>query len=139
MRRKIYNLAENERELIKLKLKRILKSHGEIEFAFLYGSFLERMPFRDLDIGIYVQNMDKNSVTNYAIGLAAELSAELKIPVDIRAINFAPLTFIFHVLRGQLLFSINDDLLAKIMEETMQKYLDLKPILYRTTKEAFAS
>lgn len=139
MRKRIYQLPEEEREIIKLKLKKILENHEEIEFAFLYGSFLEKLPFHDLDLGIYVQNFDRNSVTTYALTLAEELSADLKIPVDVRVINYAPLTFIFNVLRGELLLNRNDDLLSQIMEQTMQRYLDLKPVLYKATKEAFTS
>jgi len=139
MRKKIYHLTEEAREIMKLKLKRILENHREIEFAYLYGSFMENLPFHDLDLGVYVQNVDKNSSITYALNLAGELSTDLKIPVDVRVINFAPLTFIFNVLRGELLLNRNDDLLAKIMEQTIKKYLDLKPVLYKATKEALGS
>ena len=139
MRKKIYHLTEEAREIMKLKLKRILENHREIEFAYLYGSFMENLPFHDLDLGVYVQNVDKNSSITYALNLAGELSTDLKIPVDVQVINFAPLTFIFNVLRGELVLNRNDDLLAKIMEQTIKKYLDLKPVLYKATKEAFGS
>jgi len=139
MRKKIYHLTEEAREIMKLKLKRILENHREIEFAYLYGSFMENLPFHDLDLGVYVPNIDKNSGITYALNLAGELSTDLKIPVDVRVINFAPLTFIFNVLRGELLLNRNDDLLAKIMEQTIKKYLDLKPVLYKATKEALGS
>lgn len=139
MRKRIYYLLEEERERIKHNLKKILENYKEIEFAFLYGSFLEKLPFHDLDLGVYVKNIEEFSAIDYALNLAAELAANLKIAVDVRVINFAPLTFIFNVLRGELLLNRNDDLLSKIMEETMQRYLDLKPVLYKATKEAFAS
>jgi len=139
MKKKIYHLSAEERNKIKLNLKKFLENHKEIEFAFLYGSFLEGLPFHDLDLGIYIQNMDKNSGTTYALTLAGELSANLKIPVDVRAINFAQVNFVYNVLRGELLLNRNDDLLSKIMEKTIQKYLDLKPVLCKATKEAFGS
>ncbi|MGB9700896.1 MAG: nucleotidyltransferase domain-containing protein [Thermodesulfobacteriota bacterium] len=139
MIKKLYHLPEEKRERIKHKLKNILENHKEIEFAFLYGSFLEKLPFHDLDLGIYVQNIVKSSATTYALALIGELSRDLKIPVDVQVINFAPLTFIFNVLRGELIINRNDDLLSNIMEQTIKKYLDLKPVLYKATKEAFSS
>ena len=139
MKKKIYHLSAAERNKIKLNLKKFLENHKEIEFAYLYGSFMENLPFHDLDLGVYVQNIDKNSSITYALNLAGELSTDLKIPVDVQVINFAPLTFIFNIFRGELVLNRNDDLLAKIMEQTIKKYLDLKPVLYKATKEAFGS
>jgi hypothetical protein len=61
------------------------------------------------------------------------------MPVDVRALDEAPLAFRFHALRGRLLLSRDDERLAQTIEETTRSYLDIEPILRVATREAFAS
>lgn len=41
-------------------IKNLLKKDERIVFAYLYGSFITDENFRDIDIGVYVYNADKN-------------------------------------------------------------------------------
>jgi predicted nucleotidyltransferase len=139
MGRRAYYLNQEERRDLGNKLKRILEERKEIEFAYLYGSFIEDLPFHDVDVGIYVAGIRDSEATFYALDLAQSLSSKLAAPVDVRILNFAPVSFRYHVFRGELIWERNEELRSRIMERTMQKYFDLSPILYRSMKEAFAN
>jgi predicted nucleotidyltransferase len=57
--------------------------------------------------------------------------------VDSRVLNFAPASFLYHVIRGKLIFEREEEVSANFTERTIQRYLDLKPLVYRGIKEAF--
>ena len=59
--------------------------------------------------------------------------------MDVRIVNEVPISFLYHVLRGMLLFSRDDVRLAEVIEDTTRRYLDIAPLLRHSTKEAFAS
>jgi hypothetical protein len=59
--------------------------------------------------------------------------------VDLRALNQAPLGFRFHVFQGELLFSRDETVRGPLVEETLWRYLDLKPLRWHALKEAMTS
>ncbi len=131
----VLNLRQRE-ELIK-RLKNGLRDREEIAFAYLYGSFAEDTPFHDIDVGIYLSGIRQEESTSYGIALSQILGNEVKLPVDVRVLNFAPVSFIYQVIRGILIFDRNEELRAQVVEDTVKKYLDLKPIIHQGIKEAF--
>jgi predicted nucleotidyltransferase len=139
MKEKIYNLDREERRKTRKKLEGILKKQEEIEFAYLYGSFIEHLPFHDVDVAVYIGRIQKRETTSCSLDLAQQLSDKLSLPVDVRILNFAPVSFRYHVFRGELISERNEELRSRLMEETIQKYLDLKPILDRSMKEALVA
>ena len=50
----------------------------------------------------------------------------------------APVSFRFHVLREELILSRDEHLLGDLIENTVRRYLDIAPLLRRSTKETFA-
>ncbi len=81
----------------------------------------------------------EDSETAYGLALAQRLSEAIHLPVDIRVLNHAPVSFLFHVLQGHVLFCRDDDLLADVMERTVARYLDIAPLLRQATREAFGA
>ena len=72
--------------------------------------------------------------------LAVRLDQEIGFPIDVRVLNDAPVTFLFHVFReGRLLLSRNDECLADLMERTVREYLDAAPLLRQATIEAYGA
>jgi hypothetical protein len=90
-----------------------------------------------VDIGVYLRCAPAGGSLARGLELADRLSDRVRLPVDVRILNDAPLTFLYHVLRGQLLVNREEDLLAGVMERTIRDYLDIAPVLRRATKEAF--
>jgi len=129
--------SKEEKDSLVVKLRSLLEGQAVVQFAYLYGSFLDDIPCHDIDVGIYVQGIKEQGMTFYGLELAERFSRAASSPVDVRVLNGAPLSFLFHVLKGKLLSEQNPDLHAIVFERTVSRYLDMKPLLLRATKEAF--
>ena len=132
----LHRADETERVRIVEVVTDVLKQEPAVSFAFLYGSFVEARAFHDVDVGVYLRAGVSGS--DVASALAVRLSDRAGVPVDVRVINDAPISFLYHVLRGQLVLSRDDALLGEVMERTAGRYLDIEPLLRRSAKEAFA-
>jgi predicted nucleotidyltransferase len=139
MKQKIYRLTDEEKQWMLKRLAGSLERRDDVLFAYAYGSFAEDIPFHDIDVGVYVSNIDQASALEYAVELMGELEGKVRVPIDVRILNFAPVLFLYHVVRGLLIFERDADLRADITERTVRKYLDIKPFIRRGIKEAFAA
>ena len=116
-----------------------LEAEPDLEFAWLHGSFLGGGGFHDVDVGVHL-NAASDVRSRRAVDLGLRLDSETGLPVDVRVLNDAPVTFLFHVFReGRLLLSRNDERLADLMERTVREYLDMEPLLRRATIEAYGA
>jgi predicted nucleotidyltransferase len=118
-------------------LSRCLAGRPEIRFALLYGSAAEEVPFRDLDIGVYV---DRASVPphedwTYAFALADEMSSVVPYPVDVCVINDAPLPFRYNVSKGIALVVNDSEAFFTFLERTWDEFLDFRPVAMRYLEE----
>ena len=118
-------------------LSRELAMRAEVSFALVYGSFLSSHDgFRDIDIGVW---LDPGADRFADVTLSADLSRLVRVPVDVRVANSAPVAFLFHMLRGRILTVRDERLLADVMERTARQYHDQAPLVRRATREAFAA
>ncbi len=131
-----YQLSPEEHSRIRDQIAAELAHYPDVVFAYLYGSFAGSDAFHDVDIAVYLPG--EKATEDVAADLSQHLSAKVKLPVDVRVLNAAPVSFRFHVLRGECLLSRDDDLRADIVEDTVRRYLDIAPLLRHATKEAFA-
>jgi len=93
---KIYAVSRKDKDKIQRMIVDILKERKEITFAYLHGSFVKD-GFRDIDIAIYLNEaMDKKNILKYELFLERVLEDELSLPVDVRVLNNAPLSFRFN-------------------------------------------
>ena len=136
---RLHRMNREERHRIQQGLAAELASDRRVVFAYLYGSFVESEPFHDIDVGVYLENVQADRLTAAALDLAQRLSDSARIPVDVRVLNVAPVSFLYHVLRGQFVFCRDDAVLAEVMERTVSRYLDIAPLVRRGTQEAFAA
>lgn len=139
MKQKIRRTTLEEKQNILDQIREIVERIDNVQFAYAYGSFAEDMLFHDIDVGVYMSNIDKRPASQYALDLAGELGKTVNFPVDVRILNFAPVSFLYHVVRGIIIFERNEDLRAEIVERTVKRYLDIKPIIKKGIKEAFAA
>ena len=137
MKRKAYQLGREGKEKLIERLRDFLRSRDEVVFAYVFGSFLEEETFHDIDIGIYLSEIPQEESTQYGLALSQTLSSNLRIPVDVRVLNFAPVSFLYHVIRGKLIVERDEEVSTTLVEQTIQRYLDLKPLVCRGMKEAF--
>jgi len=139
---KHFIISNEEKQKILITLKKGLSLQKKIVFAFIYGSFvddIDTLPFHDIDLGIYLKGCGEKESIYYSLDLSEKLSASINKPVDIRVLNFATVPFLYHVVRGCLLVDKDEDIRCAFMEWVIRHYLDMKPLLQRSAKEAFGS
>lgn len=100
---------------------------------------LESDRVHDVDVGLFLDGRAVPGQATIADSLSAKLTAAVGLPVDVRILNEAPLSFLYHVLLGQLLLCQDEAFLTDMMEDVARRYLDLAPLLRSSTKDAFAA
>jgi len=124
------------KERVIQKLKNYLSNKEEIIFSYIYGSFIEEVVFRDIDIAVYVNPDLINDFLEYSIKLSFELESILPDYVfDVRVINNANFNFIYHVIQGRLIVDKNEALRIDFISYNLRRYFDYLPIKKRLLKE----
>ncbi|MDF0674741.1 MAG: nucleotidyltransferase domain-containing protein [Nitrospira sp.] len=134
-----YTVHPEKREDLFARLRVELEREPDVRFAYLYGSLLESDRIHDVDVGIFLEDAAVTQKAGVTDTLSAKLTATFGLPVDVRVINDAPLSFLYHVLRGHLLLCRDEAFLTDMMEDVARRYLDLAPLLRISTKDAFAA
>jgi len=135
---RLHSMSETQREQLIMRLQSTLGAHPNVVFAYLYGSFAEGFPFHDIDVGVCLAHAPASKATELGLELSATFSELMGLPVDVRVLNYAPVPFAYHVLRGRLLADRDPDTRSRITENVVARYLDIRPLLRQAAKEAFA-
>ncbi|MDI6735512.1 MAG: nucleotidyltransferase domain-containing protein [bacterium] len=122
------------------KLSKIILQKSDITFAYIHGSFLTQERFNDIDIALYVKEkvMDKINVVDFEIDLSLEIEEVLKIPVDVRILNSAPLSFKYQTSAGYLLFSLDEERRENFLCNTWSQYFDFFPVAQDYLREVLS-
>jgi uncharacterized protein len=140
MEDKLYTISAHLKDRIRTVISDTVQKDENISFAYIFGSFTDMsLPFHDIDLGVFFAGKNLPEMSQTAIALAVDLSKKTAFPVDVRVLNNAPVSFVYNVLKGELICERNGDIRCKVMENTVRSYLDMQPILYRAMKEAFSS
>jgi uncharacterized protein len=132
----VHRADPDARQEMMALLTRELARRADLSFACVYGSFVSGLDgFRDIDIAVW---LDHGADRFADVILSEDLSRLLGIPVDVRIANAAPVSFLFHMLRGQLLVARDELLLADVMERTARQYHDQAPLMRLAMRDAFA-
>jgi predicted nucleotidyltransferase len=122
---KYYEMNWEEKGRLLNELKRTLENIESILFAYVYGSFIKRDFFRDIDVAVWIDKPEE--AFRHEVDLSSNLEADFKIPVDVHVINEAPLPFKHAVfIWGRLLFSRDKEARIRIVDETIRQYADLR-------------
>jgi len=132
----VHHLDEHELGRLAEALRGELERCPGMAFAYLYGSVLDGLGFRDVDVAVWTSATWPRHAD---LELAERLTARAGVPVDLRIVNDAPRSFLFHVLRGRPLVVCDEPLLADLIERTAREYHDLAPLRRLATREAFAA
>jgi uncharacterized protein len=139
MTRTQYLIQPETREALVRRLAEELEKEPVISFAYLYGSVLDSDTVHDVDVGLYLCEPEAATSAATSIDLSIRVTAIVGMQVDVRVLNEAPLSFVYHVLRGRLLVSRDEECLTETLEDVARRYLDLAPLLRQGTKDAFAA
>lgn len=123
-----------DKKYILEKLQPALASKPEILFAYLFGSVAAGTAGRlsDVDIAVYLDLTYQNLETGfgYRSELISELSALLKLSVDVVMLNNAKIMLKYQVItNGILIFSRSNADRRAFHEKTLREYLDFKPFI----------
>ena len=127
----------DEKERIMQIVADVLATRPEIVFAYVHGSFLSEGPFHDCDIAVFLapDAVAPDRLRGYECELAEAIEDGINVPADVRVLNDAPLSFRYHVLKGQLLMARDREILDTFRERTWDAYLDFAPFAQQYLRE----
>jgi len=118
-------ISKQEKKLIIKGITSRLKKRKYIIFAYIFGSFVRDEKFSDIDIGIFCNEKISKEPLTFEFDLEKEIKSFTKFPVDVRIINHAPLSFIYHVIKEGILIADKDTGKRTDFEGMIfKKYLD---------------
>ncbi len=127
------------KDIVLEELNRRLAGKPEIRFVYILGTFLDRDDFEDIDVGIFLdpQKIPAIDTLRYELEMSIEMEKLIKpgdlfkryVPIDIKVVNDAPVTFRYAVSRGKLLFSKDEEAREEFLCRTWQEYFDFEYIL----------
>jgi predicted nucleotidyltransferase len=112
------------------KLKDFLSSQDEVVFAYLHGSFVQGEEFRDVDVAVFLGDSSPHPSDDveYEISFSFRLEKELGLPVDVKILNNAPLSFRYHASQGMLLLTRDESIRENFLNKTWSEYFDFLPL-----------
>ena len=122
---------------VKEKLQTIaqdLFGESAVLFAYLYGSYATGLshPFSDLDIGIFVEGLDRRACLDLELSLALSIDESLDhvVQSDVRVLNHLPLVVKGRILTdGQLIYSKAEDKRVEFETQVRTAYFDFLPVI----------
>jgi predicted nucleotidyltransferase len=123
-----YTIDSSQKEkLIEIFARQLEKQYKEIRFAYIFGSFISETYFSDIDLGI-VLGVDLKSPLDFEIELENRLEKIAKLPVDVRVLNYAPISFTQNVFRtGRVILDKYPNIRADFEGRILKKYFDFAP------------
>ncbi len=108
------------------KLEAVLAGLDDVVFAYLHGSFIGAREFRDVDVAVYLNDRTANSVdtVEYEISLSLKLEKTIGLPMDVKVLNQAPLSFRYHATAGRLLLTRDESVREDFLRRTWTEYFD---------------
>ena len=118
----------------------ILNGFEEIDLAYVFGSFLERDDFHDIDIAIH---LCKEQLPYQRFKLAQKVARSLehgvqpRVDFDVRILNNAPTYFQYEVIsKGVVVLERDRERRVDYEADLISEYLDLK-YMYDLFDQAF--
>jgi len=122
--------GQEEREEIIRTLRDVLATLPSVRVAYLYGSFLSREDFRDIDIALLIDTaLDDNQMLAYAAraGDLSEKALGFRHECDVRVLNDQPCWFLYEVIStGLPIFIANADERFDFETQVLIEYQDMK-------------
>ena len=128
--RKTRDLSGPAREAALRQISEVLAARPEIVFAYAHGSFLLRGPFRDIDLAVWVRPdvASARHPLDYEVDLGMDLQRVVGIPVDVKRLNEAPLSFRYHATRGRSVLCRDEEIRDAWVERVRDAYWDFQPV-----------
>lgn len=135
-------MSELDKERMVNEISRCLSGVEDLLLGYLYGSFLVRNDFNDIDIGLLVAGeRTPYELFKYAMRIASDLERCItpRYEVDLRVLNTAPVEFQYEVVKtGRVVFARDENVRVAFEADVLAKYLDLKYLYDRMNRALLA-
>lgn len=102
---------------IRARLQALLAARDEIDWAYVFGSFLDGPGYHDIDVGVYLRPaLSHEQVFDYEAELSVRLTMTLHTMMDVHVLNHASIGFQFSVLQGEVLMARDQDRFSDFIE-----------------------
>src|SRR3990172_10849016 len=121
-----YRLTKEDKDFLIKRISEILEADERIIFAYIFGSFISGNGFRDIDVAVFISGEDAHPL-KAELEMEAKIEAATHLPVDVRIINNAPLSFVYNVLKHKSVIVDKDKSLRTDFEGLIfKKYFDYR-------------
>jgi len=122
------------------RIRFVLDAYEEIDLAYVFGSFLERDDFRDIDVAICLCE-ERSAYEGFKLAQRVardlEKGLEPRVNFDVRILNSAPVYFQYEVIsKGIAVMERDRELRVEYEAHLISEYLDLK-YMYDRLDQAF--
>jgi len=132
---------EEHKKIFRLLKKKLSKE--PILFVYVFGSFITAQKFNDIDIAVFfdINRISQKSLMEYEIELEQRLSEILKgYEIEVKALNNAPVSFKYQVIKtGLPLLIQDDDVMVDFETLTYSMYFDFAPFRRTYLKEVLGA
>lgn len=118
----------------------ILRGFKEIDLGYVFGSFLEREDFRDIDVAVH---LGKELAPYQRFKLSQRTARALeegilpRFEFDVRILNYAPVYFQYEVIsKGRVVLQRGEEERVDYEAHLISEYLDLR-YMYEYLDQAF--
>jgi len=121
--------GKSGKEEIIRRMRDILPTLPRLRAAYLYGSFLSREDFRDIDIALLIDDEPAGDPLACAAhaGTLLEEALEFRHECDVRVLNHEPVWFKYEVIStGTTLYVRNEDDRIDFEAQVLIEYQDIK-------------
>jgi predicted nucleotidyltransferase len=96
--------------------------------------------YRDIDVAIWLDpaRLLPDERFRYTLDLSVHLRRRLRLPIDVRVLNDAPLAFRYHALQGRPLITRDEEFLDELRARTWDDYIDFQPFARQYLREALS-
>lgn len=124
--RKVIN---NKQEIIR-KIGETISGFNDVEIAYIFGSFLERDKFNDIDVAIFLsKELDPYKRFKFAMEIARKLERKIhpRFEFDVKILNYSPVEFQHEVIKkGRVVFLRDESKRIEYESKLISTYLDFK-------------
>lgn len=132
---RLYSFNEKDRLIESIYI--FFKKRQGVLSCYLFGSFAKGDVGHDIDIGVFTTKR----LDGFRIGTELErflFEKDLKIPVDLRILNDAPVYVKYEVIKeGIRIYTSSLDDVVELEARIISEYLDIKPALDFYNKKFF--
>lgn len=126
----------DERGRVFAAVSRAVSEGGGVRFAYVHGSFVEGRPFRDVDVGLWLDGaIGEEEGERLAARLERALVRATGLAADVRPLNRASVGFQYAATAGILAYEDDEEFRIEKLRQIRDRHFDFQPVLRRHLSE----